>query len=273
MSMGRGPKSSPPGNATRAWPKRASSGPRTTIDARIRSTSSYGATGSTSAGRTTVRASPSWSTVRPIERSRSAMAATSSSAGTLRSTKVPSARTVAAISLSTEFLAPLTRTRPSSGPLGRTTIRCIRPSVCSLPPFPLPGDPSPIVATVVNSAVLDRSGLEALLGPRDDVVTERPVGATPTVADVERGPVEARYEAALGPLETYGRVLEARARADGRFDVTETTRFRLAIPLGGVLFAPGYRHELRRMTRRDRPRHPFWAPPDRVDARAARILG
>jgi hypothetical protein len=40
MSIGRGPKSSPPGSATRARPKRASSGPITTMEARIRSTSS-----------------------------------------------------------------------------------------------------------------------------------------------------------------------------------------------------------------------------------------
>ena len=40
MSIGRGPKSSPPGSDTRARPSRASSGPSTTIDARIRSTSS-----------------------------------------------------------------------------------------------------------------------------------------------------------------------------------------------------------------------------------------
>ena len=40
MSMGRGPKSSPPGMDTRAQPQRASSGPRTTTEARICSTSS-----------------------------------------------------------------------------------------------------------------------------------------------------------------------------------------------------------------------------------------
>jgi MFS family permease len=129
------------------------------------------------------------------------------------------------------------------------------------------------VATVVNSVVLDRSGLEGVLEPRNDLLAERPVGPIPTVEQVEAGPVEARYEAELGPLESYGRVLEAAPRPDGRFDVTETTRFELAIPLWGILFVPGYRHELRRVRDRDRPRHPFWAPPDRVDARAARVLG
>ena len=40
MSMGRGPKSSPPGSETRAQPQRVSRGPRTTTEARIFSTSS-----------------------------------------------------------------------------------------------------------------------------------------------------------------------------------------------------------------------------------------
>ncbi len=38
MSIGREPKSSPPGSATRASPHRASNGPSTPIDARMRST-------------------------------------------------------------------------------------------------------------------------------------------------------------------------------------------------------------------------------------------
>jgi MFS family permease len=128
------------------------------------------------------------------------------------------------------------------------------------------------VATVVNSVVLDRPDLEGLMRPRQDVVTERATGPAPSI-DVTAGPVEARFEAAVGPLRTYERHLEARPRDDGRFDVTETTEFALAIPLWGILFVPGYRYEIRRLDRRDRLRHPWWAPPDRVDARAARILG
>ena len=48
MSIGRAPKSSPPGIDRRTSPQRVSSGPSTLIDARIRSTSSYGATGTRS---------------------------------------------------------------------------------------------------------------------------------------------------------------------------------------------------------------------------------
>ena len=50
MSMGRDPKSSPPGRATLASPHRASSAPRTRIEARIRRTRSIGASGTSSVG-------------------------------------------------------------------------------------------------------------------------------------------------------------------------------------------------------------------------------
>ena len=51
MSTLRLPMLSPPGSATRASPHRASSGPSTLNDARMRVTSSYGASGCRSAGR------------------------------------------------------------------------------------------------------------------------------------------------------------------------------------------------------------------------------
>ena len=58
----------------------------------------------------------------PIDVSRSLMQSTSAMAGTLPSTYRPSASAVAAISFSTEFLAPPTVTVPDSGPDRRTTI-------------------------------------------------------------------------------------------------------------------------------------------------------
>ena len=55
-------------------------------------------------------------------------AVTSVMAGTLRMVNRPSQRSVAAISLSTEFLAPEIDTRPSRGPLPRTMIRSTGPA-------------------------------------------------------------------------------------------------------------------------------------------------
>ncbi|MBV9950373.1 MAG: MFS transporter [Acidimicrobiia bacterium] len=126
------------------------------------------------------------------------------------------------------------------------------------------------MATVVNSLVLDRSELDALLRPRGDVLVER---AGPRSTSGPDGRIDAHFEVEHGPLRSYDRSVEATPRADGAFDVTERTRFQMAIPLWGVLFVPLYRREIRRTTARDQPRQPFWAPPDPVDARAARVLG
>ena len=105
----------PPGIATRARPNRASSGPSTRIDARIRLTSSYGV----STDRTSVASTetaPSTHSVRaPRWSSTSVIVRQSWMRGTLSITLRPSARSEAAISFSAEFFAPATRTVPESG--------------------------------------------------------------------------------------------------------------------------------------------------------------
>ena len=140
MSIGRAPKSSPPGIDRRTRPKRVSSGPSTLIDARMRSTSSYGATGTRSPS--FVRRSTPGSGDHdrtPMASNRSPRIRTSAIAGTFVSSYSPSARIVAAISLSTAFLAPGTSIVPCSSPTRRTTICPPGPgSVC----MPAPGSRS-----------------------------------------------------------------------------------------------------------------------------------
>ena len=69
MSTLRLPMLSPPGNATRASPQRARSGPSTLNDARIRVTSSYGASGWRSRDASTrMTFGSGWSTRAPIAR-------------------------------------------------------------------------------------------------------------------------------------------------------------------------------------------------------------
>ncbi len=53
--------------------------------------------------------------------------------------------------------------------------------------------------------------------------------------------------------------------------MTETTDFRLAIPVWRPLFTPLARRALRG-TDREAGRYPWWSPPDRFDPRAARVL-
>src|SRR5688572_1850530 len=72
-----------------------------------------------------VRSVPSRRGSTPMETRRSHMISTSTIRGTLCSTNSPSARSEAAMSLRTEFFAPLTCTVPDSGPPGRRTRRSI----------------------------------------------------------------------------------------------------------------------------------------------------
>src|SRR5262245_32681782 len=140
-SIAREPMLQPPGIATLALPKRASSGPRTRIDARIRLTSSYGV----SAGRTSEvsrTSSPCFHAVpTPRCSSTSTIVMQSWIRGTLRSVNRPSASTAAAMSLSAEFLAPAIWMIPSSGVPPVTRRRSIR--------SPSPGRPYPEAARLL----------------------------------------------------------------------------------------------------------------------------
>ena len=107
-SIFREPMLHPPGMATRARPKRASSGPRTTIDARIRRTSSYGVSSPFAPEVSIRRVDPSHVRCAPRCSSTSPIVWQSAMRGTFSMTVSPSARSDAAISFSAEFFAPLT---------------------------------------------------------------------------------------------------------------------------------------------------------------------
>jgi MFS family permease len=95
---------------------------------------------------------------------------------------------------------------------------------------------------------------ERSLQPRDDIVRERVVG-----------PGEFVQEA--GAFVEYRRTVDLAAG-------TDTTQWRLDIPYWGWLFRPLTARALRRRAVGDEPGgQPIWAPPDRIDARAARVLG
>ena len=123
MSSLRLPMLSPPGMATRASPQRASNGPSTLIDARIRVTSSYGAS-ACSGALASMRSSagPVHSTPAPMARSTSIITSRSATGSRLRNVVTPGASSAAAICLVPAFLvAPAMRTEPCSGQPARTT--------------------------------------------------------------------------------------------------------------------------------------------------------
>ena len=102
----------------------------------------------------------------------------------------------------------------------------------------------------------DAAGLAALLEPRTDLVLERAVG-------------EGRFEAAEGPVRSYRRSVDVSETVDGLV-VTQEIDFRLAVPYFGWLFALPFK---RAMARPPTGGAPWWAPPGRLDARAAGVLG
>ena len=114
MSSGREPIASPPGSATLARSSRPINGPSTHTDARSRPTAGKSAFGDGSDGVVIVTVSPDSTTSHPSPDSTSAINGTSRISGQLVILVVPSANSAAAISFSTLFLAPVTRTDPSS---------------------------------------------------------------------------------------------------------------------------------------------------------------
>jgi MFS family permease len=106
------------------------------------------------------------------------------------------------------------------------------------------------VATVVVAHAPDAAATVRL--PRDDaLVRERDDGAGRFVAD--EGPFT-RYERVVADLPGGG--------------VEERTTFSVAGKPWGLVFVPGFRAALRHRPRRA----PWWAPPERLDHRAATVL-
>ena len=108
--------------------------------------------------------------------------------------------------------------------------------------------------------------LAARREPRSDIVAERAAG-------------DDRFEAEGGPFGHYERRLSLTELSPGgpdnehdgeQWELAETTSYRLAVPVWAWLFHYPVKWALLR--RRDAYGY-WWAPPDRIDARAATVLG
>ena len=116
--------------------------------------------------------------------------------------------------------------------------------------------------------------------PRRDIVAERAVRREPRTDIVaERSVGDDCFEAEDGPFRHYERRLSLEkaepddpdeADTDEEWELTETTSYRLAVPVWAWLFHFPVWSALRR--RQDAYGY-WWAPPDRFDARAATVLG
>src|SRR5580692_2412749 len=110
--IGREPIAHPPGTETRARPERATSGPKTRLDARIVFTNSYGASGLTIFGVCSRTTSSSSSNCEPISTSSRSMVRMSRTRGMRRSVTGSSVSSAAASAGSAEFLEPLMAISP-----------------------------------------------------------------------------------------------------------------------------------------------------------------
>ncbi len=107
---------------------------------------------------------------------------------------------------------------------------------------------------------MSEAGLAEILRPRDDIVKEKVTG--PHEFGIDEG-----------PFTTYTRRVEVgEIGNEGLIPVTETIEYHLAIPYFGIFFAIPVRRAMRRFRRFDGAQ-PWWAPPQRLDVRAAAVMG
>lgn len=105
----------------------------------------------------------------------------------------------------------------------------------------------------------DDEELGVIRTPRDDIVAEQPA-------------VDGSFALAEGPFRHYERTIEVTSTDDPErpWHVEQTIEYRLAIPVWGGLFGVPIRRALRN---RQATFGYWWAPPDRLDARASMVLG
>jgi len=101
---------------------------------------------------------------------------------------------------------------------------------------------------------LNDEDLAALREPRNDLVAEKLVG-------------EDRYELLHGPFSEYKRHISVKTESEGVNQVVESFSWRLSIPFWGIFFSFLIGKALPKRSK------PWWSPPDRLNERAARVLG
>lgn len=112
---------------------------------------------------------------------------------------------------------------------------------------------------------VDDAGLARLVAPRDGLIAEAPDGG-------------GSWTVRSGPVRDYRRTLEVVRGDDGHHDVVEHIRFSLAVPFFAPLFALPVRATLAKESARiaagtaESETQPWWAPPDRLDRRAATVI-
>ena len=124
---------------------------------------------------------------------------------------------------------------------------------------------------VVTTVVVPADDVAAWLAPRTDVVREA-VAEDPPGGDGDGATTVTCFVLAEGPFTHYEREVAVTPGTDGTAEVTQRVAFHLGVPVWGIVFVRGMRRVLRRPPTHG-ARAPWWAPPARLDARAAYSLG
>ncbi len=119
------------------------------------------------------------------------------------------------------------------------------------------GEAKPTQVTITE--IVDAEVAAFARKPMDAAILEREIG-------------DGHFEATEGPFHEYERTVTSSELDDGSVEVTQTVRYRLAIPVFGFLFAAPMRKQLARLPSPD-DRLPWWSPPERLTTRTAHTLG
>lgn len=112
------------------------------------------------------------------------------------------------------------------------------------------------MTTISTISVCDSAELQQRRQPRSDIVAEAPDGTD-------------RWICREGPFRHYERALFAQPDGEEHYAVTETTAYKLAVPVWAWLFHIPVRRALE--NRREHYGY-WWAPPDRLNQRSSTVL-
>ncbi|MDE0700811.1 MAG: MFS transporter [Acidimicrobiaceae bacterium] len=123
------------------------------------------------------------------------------------------------------------------------------------------------MTTISTTSVCDSAELQQRRQPRTDIVAEAPDGTDRW--SCQQGPFR-QYQRTLFAQPSVAKPLDAQPNGEDSYEVTETTSYKLAVPVWAWLFHLPVRRAIE--NRKERYGY-WWAPPDRLDRRAATVLG
>lgn len=137
--------------------------------------------------------------------------------------------------------------------------------------------------------LVDEHGLAQLLKPRSGIISETPEDPLPDDTAGQAPSTAANFRASSGPVRAYSRTVISEPSQNQLQQVTETIRFRVAVPFFAPLFVVPLKLHLKRLSKASlvassqssnasrqhssRAGQPWWAPPDQIDARSSTVLG